>query len=214
MLAQKLMGSLSKTLVRQYYTSSNSFTIPAGITSLASLSIRGGTGTNGFWGSTQDLQLSTMIGNYPTSTTFDSITAAAQTEWDKFPSSYTPNGSLVSYDLRSYFYSGLTTTNVSARYCRVASGLTKTKVGNGWSMTGSYKLGDWPINTNWQWRVGNIQTYVNPVTGDTTTAFGYTASGGSPGNTGQVINALNVPVTPGQSYNLSIGSGGYVEFYY
>lgn len=57
-------------------------------------------------------------------------------------------------------------------------------------------------------------TPIPATTGGTTSAFGYSAAGGT-GTTGSTTNASNVSVTPGSSYGITVGAdSGYVRVQY
>lgn len=70
------------------------------------------------------------------------------------------------------------------------------------------------VGGNPGWYVG-LEFYVPPETFDGTpsTAFGYSAAGGTAGTPAQELYFSTLSVTPGQIYNIGVGtSNGYVQF--
>lgn len=50
------------------------------------------------------------------------------------------------------------------------------------------------------------------INGSPSSAFGYTAPGGTQADPSPSVSASNVSVTPGQTYNFTVGNGGAVQF--
>lgn len=213
-------------LVEEYFTSSTSWTAPAGVSEIVALELRGGTGTSSsYYWSSVPIRHATINSDFPFSISRSSVEGFAVTQYNRLPSTpgqqvtFTSGSPLMARNYNQYADSpsDYSTGQYTGTF-RVRSNQVKTKVGspgfgNGWGTSGTWTPGSQPL----VWGAGNIQERVTTAgsSGGSTSAFGYTASGGSSGGgTGQVIQQASVAVTPGQSYNLSIPSGGYVSFAY
>jgi hypothetical protein len=209
MLSQKLIGSLNKKIitVQENFTVSRTYTFPVNATSIDYLLIRGGTGTFDSW-SNVTISLVRLFDTATGPVSYATAEAQAQAEYDKFPS--TTSGQTVSWDMYRYSSSGMPLINPQSGFYRTSA--VKTKSGNGWGLSGTFNPGDGLKSYN----AGNIQIRVAlAATGATTTAFGISASGGSPnGGLGELKEAYNIPIIGGQTYSITVGSGGFVNLSY
>ena len=212
---------LGRGWIEEYYTSSRSWVAPPGVNNLISLEIRGGTGTNsGYAWEGVVIAVRRIFSNYQYPISKSTLNSQAVTEYNKFPSTSGEGEKTVTWN-NSIYSSGseapTTNLNTTGVY-RVAPGYVKTQVGAGgfapgWGTSGTWNPGDAPL----YWGIGNIQQrFTSPATtGGDTKAFGLSANGGAAGGgLGQTLSAANVPIVPGQSYSLTIPSGGYVRIIY
>lgn len=211
-------------LIEEHFTSSTSWTAPAGVSEIVALELRGGTGTSSSYSwRSAPMPLGRIFAGFPYSISRSTLESYANSQYNRLPSTpgvsvnFSSGSPLIGRNYTQYADgpSDYSTSQYTGTF-RVRHNQVKTKVGspewgNGWGTSGTWTPGSQML----AWGVGNIEERVTTAgsSGGSTSAFGYTASGGSSGGgTGQVIQQAAVSVTPGQSYNLSIPSGGYVSF--
>lgn len=203
-------GIRGATLQTVIFTSSSVWVAPAGVTLVTSLVGKGEDGSPGGWGEFQpgSSQSVSYVEKFaPAGISSSTIEARAQTEWDKLPTSYTPDGVYASWTL--WYYSN----NVVYEYprdgiIRVKNGFSKTKIGNGWGSV--YTT---PPSGDQNYAAGNLEQYYSETTGGSSSAIGYTFPGGV-GGPASPVEYNNVSVIPGISYTISVSPGGYVVIRY
>lgn len=200
------------TLQTVTFTISSVWVAPAGVTLVTTLSGIGQNGSPAYWGDFQpgsSQSVSYVENSAPSGISSATIESRAQAEWDKLPTSYTPDGVYASWTLW-YYYVNRVEEYPRDGIVRVRNGFSKTKIGNGWgssyttpSLGASYR----------QYAAGNLEQYYGEATGDSASALGYTFPGGVGGPaTGATYN--NVTVTPGNSYVIYVPSGAAVTIQY
>lgn len=213
-----LLGAAPLNLQTATFTSSSSWTAPIGVTNLTVLTGAGGTGTPfsegwyngnlGFlaysyeWGGTEGTLNSapTYLDVYNDST--GTLSGLNSSTADR----------VVAFGPVLYYYNPSTTKTYT-----VFSGFTSKRVRG----TIVQSVGPWDnrstqpvrgIGNGW-YIAGEEYFSSGPTTGDTTTAFGNSYAGGD-GGAATPITTTNVSVTPGQTYGITVGAGGYVTFQY
>lgn len=198
------------TLQTVTFTSNGTWTAPVGVTLVTTLSGIGQNGSPAFWGEFQpgsSQSVSYVETSAPAGISSSTIEARAQAEWDKLPTSYTPDGVYASWTLW-YYYVNRVDEYARDGIVRVKNGFSKTKIGNGWGTT--YTT---PPSSYRNYAAGNLEQYYGETTGDSASALGYTFPGGVGGPaTGATYN--NVSVTPGTGYSIVVPSGGSVTIQY
>lgn len=208
---------------KEVFTSNGSWVCPVGVTSLAYVSGKGQNGTSdyastfvGYYGSAPD---PSYFANPPYAD-WSSIYAEDQGDYNSIPSSgfagsaqlrqmYWQIGLDDSWELLVSATKNLTGYYITSKTANVSQGSPPTS-GNVLYSQGSRF---WYPRANFI-EYGNV--------GANTTAFGYTFSGGTlsgsypyqTGNTAPTTTYTNVAVTPGNTYNFVVPSGGSVSFAY
>lgn len=198
---------LTRQVTTTTFTSNGTWTAPSSVSVVSTLIGKGQDGTAAYWtGLSADV--SYVEKTAPVGISSTTIEGRAQTEWDKFPTSHDPNGSTVNWTLW-YYYANTTQQYAYSALVRLASGQTKTKVGNGWGS--SYTTPITGQDKNYD--VGNMEEYIGDATGDSSSALGYTFPGGV-GGPATPATYNNVSVTPNASYSIIVPGGGYVTIQY
>lgn len=196
---------------------STTWTAPAGVTSLLTVTGKGQNGTAASW---QDISqipstapgfispylLADVPGSDNTSSTV--VEGFAQSQWDLFPANPGAGTVTMSWECRRYTDTSSYQSSAYGPYDIRCTG-TKTKVGNGWGSTYPPDPGFRPT-----YEVGGgMQYYVPQFDGANTTGFGYTFNGGV-GAPATPVTYNNVPVTPGATYTVTSTGDGYVTIVY
>lgn len=203
---------LTRELTTVTFTSNGVWIAPSSVSAVAVLTGKGQDGAAGYWDDLANVSSAFMAYvqfNAPSGLSSSTVEAQAQSSWDLFPTSYNPSGSALSWT--EYYYDSTGPTPVAqSGTIRLKNGYSKTKTGNGWgsSWTTPLSFGD-----NKAYGVGNMEQYVNPTTGASSSALGYTFAGGS-GGPATPATYNNIPVTPTASYSIVVPSGGYVTIQY
>lgn len=212
-----LLGAAPLNLQTATFTSSSTWTAPAGVTNLIVLTGAGGTGTpfsEGWYSG----NLGTAAYSYETSSTGGSIelTPTYQQVTDYANSVLAQINSSTADRTVTWvqyvYYTNPTTykTTIDAPYISRRIRGTATKSYGPWdNSSGQYVLG---IGNGWG-MAAEIYSSEAATTGGTTTAFGNSYAGGD-GGAATPVTTNNVAVTPGQAYAISVASGGYVTFQY
>lgn len=203
------------------FNSSQSFVIPPGVTELLAAS---GKGADGYyaWGSTSTAFtvakisfFSTTGGNLGSTLTYETVgangddyLAALNAGGSGERSISAANASSYQWDATAGQWRELTTAGVSTG---VYKG-TAVQTGTSWALTGTITT---PVTAgtakDYQ---GNGLQKKTAMVGASTTGFDLTFTGGAGANPASVQTFNNSAVTPGQSYSLSIASGGYITITY
>lgn len=213
-------------ITEQTFTSSTTWVAPAGVTNLVAVIGRGGS-------STSDYQGGISVANVSVSN------SASGSGANNLPVSYSSVANTASI-CASVFNAGgyRQATYALDRAFTFYAGSPATF---SWSDTFPYGTGTFPyylVSGTWNWTgspLSGTLTYGSSASyyaygdviypgsaGSNTTAFGYTFSGASqsgsyPNATGQSatpVTYTNVAVTPGNSYSISVASGGSVTIQY
>jgi len=203
-------GVRGATLQTVTFTSSGTWVAPLGVTLVTTLTGKGEDGSPAFWadfqpGSSQSI--SYVETSAPSGISSATIESRAQTEWDKLPTSYTPDGVYTSWTLW-YYYANRVDQYAREGIVRVKNGFSKTKIGNGWGS--SYTT---PPSSYRNYAAGNLEEYYAASTGLDASALGYTFSGGV-GGSATPVTYNNVAVTSGASYSVVVPLTGYVIIQY
>lgn len=204
----RLFPTGPSSLVSQTFNSSQYFTMPSGVTNLETVSGRGEDGDAYTW-VTQTLSCMSVsyLGSLPhadgapvlRSTAY----SAGQSEASKFSGTSIRS---VSWNERVYnvYSDGDVLPTSTARSETVkGSAVVSGSTGSGYlnsSSTSDYVSVD-------------VQVDQGSTTGSDTTAFGKTFPGGS-GGSATALMYVDVAVTPGASYYVSVAPGGYVTIQY
>lgn len=198
------------TLQTVTFTSSGTWVAPVGVALVTTLSGVGQSGSPAYWGDFQpgsSQSVSYVETSAPSGISSATIESRAQAEWDKLPTSYTPDGVYASWTLW-YYYVNRVDQYAREGVVRVKNGFSKTKIGNGWGTT--YTT---PPSSSRNYAAGNLEEYYAASTGENASALGYTFPGGVGGPaTGATYN--NVTVTPGTGYSIVVPSGAAVTIQY
>lgn len=203
-------------------TSSQNWTAPLTVNNVAALTGTGGTGspgTSGYYDPPVDR--STYVTSVYGDNSSPSGVTPGQLDWssaqgngdsmaNRINSGGSGNLSVLSY---SQYANGYSISSSTTAYNNAIPGSASTYYSGGWKSFGPVSPGDLGFNyVKWQ-EYGAYHPGNPPTTGGTTTALGYSFPGGYGGAaTPQTKN--NVPVTPGQSYPISIPFGGSVTLQY
>lgn len=196
---------------------STTWTAPAGVTSLLSVTGKGQDGYAAYWRNIYllDLQPPGYILPYwladvpdPNNTDSSVVEAFAQSQYDLFPSNPGDGTFTMSWECRRYVD---TSTYISSSYgpYDIRCSGTKAKTGNGWGSTYPPDPGFRPIYQI----TGNLEYYIPQFNGANTTGFGYTFAGGV-GAAATPVTYNNVPVTPGTTYTINSTGDGYITIIY
>lgn len=196
---------------------STTWTAPAGVTSLTTVTGKGQDGYATYW---------TELSPYPTgdgclawvwSANENNVTPAevegfAQSQWDLFPTGGSGDQAVVSWSTREYFtlsppYYTQKDFTALVRVTFVGSG-PKNKIGSGWGA-------NWPPMSSGSlyYGVGRIEANTPQFDGANTTGFGYTFAGGV-GAPATSTTYTNVPVTPGTTYTINSTGDGFITIIY
>lgn len=205
-------GAAPLELQTVYFYSSQSWEVPAGVSSLASVTLVGGTG---------DAAYTTTQGFSATAVAYGGATAPPGAT--TFPVDYNYTTGYADSVLSTFNSGGTGTRNVT--YVPLTAYGDGTVTGD---FTTIYSVTGTVSSSSGPWDNTSNSTYVGPgytvagsqvvtvpaTTGGTTSAFGYSAAGGT-GTTGSTTNATDVSVTPGSSYGITVGAdSGYVRVQY
>lgn len=190
------------------------WTAPAGVTSIATVTGKGQDGTAGYW---QDFFPGLLYSNpqqsimfvsagYPGASTDGLAYANAQAA--NLPTSSSTPPTICTWRSGRYTSSGTLLEFGYTKLVRVKPGTSRTESGNGWGATWTP-----PAPQNYDYAFNNLQYYVDPVTGADTTGFGYTFPGGA-GGPATAATYNNVPVTPGDTYTITSTGDGYIYITY
>lgn len=213
-----LLGAAPLNLQTALFTSSSSWTAPIGVTKLTVLTGKGGDGepfSEGWYNG----NLGYLAYSYEWSGTEGQLNAAP-TYLDVYnDSTGTLSGlnsstadRVVAFGPVLYYYNPSTTKTYT-----VFSDFTSKRVRG----TIVQSVGPWDNRSTQPvrgigsgWYIAGEQYFSSgPTTGSTTTAFGNTYLGGV-GGAATPVTTTNVSVTPGQTYGITVGAGGYVTFQY
>lgn len=205
------------TLVSNTYTSSNTITIPTGVT-MVQITGRGqgGTAANLSWenswvtgdpefGPTFATVSPTSIHSIPSTI----IENQAQSQYNSLPTTRVTQGANVQFTNRSYIGGRLTQTTYAARV-RLKPGVEKLKSGTGWGS--SYIT---PPNEYRTYSVLSTlyEEYRGGSSGDPA-AFGTITLPGGKNGTVAPLTVTTVPVLPGLTYPITVPTGGIVNVQY
>lgn len=221
-----LLGSNERTR-KQVFTSSGSWTCPAGVTSLIYLKGKGQDATSDYPQTIPRTYtafgVGTGTGANPPFADWSTLYGDATSNYAQVtvgaisgPTAiYTSNISVYPGNTWSYTSSG--TVDLDGYYISYLSPLSPSgSAATSGSITfsgGTFEYGRWSFS---------FTRILYGSAGADTTGFGYTFSGGSltgsypdqVGNAAVVTTYNSVSVTPGNTYNFVVPSGGYVEFAY
>lgn len=205
-------GGAGTTLQTVTFTSNSTWVAPAGVSLVTTLVGRGQDGSTAYWTdifSADGGIVSYVQSDAPSGISSTTVEARAQVEWDKFPTSYDPNGAVVDWTYWYYFSVGVQQYPQTA-LIRLKQGFSKTKVGNGWGTTYTTPF---PFGSYRSYAVGNMEQYVGASNGADSSGLGYTFPGGVEGPA-PTLTYNNVAVTPSTSYSIVVPSGGAVTLQY
>ena len=193
---------------------STTWTAPAGVTNLLTVTGKGQDGAAEQWIGTGVLLdppgyvPGNVLADVADQTGLNSVDvqSVAQSQYDLFPSTTGDGVWNVTWECRRYVPT--IQSSVYSYDVRVEPGFTKTKSGSGWGSTYPPDPGFRPI-----YFVAGIQYYVPPVNGANTTGFGYTFNGGVAGPASPTTYN-NVAVTPGTTYTINSTGDGYIIIVY
>lgn len=193
---------------------STTWTAPAGVTSLLTVTGKGQDGVAAFWRDISSVPSSSLLPYWLADvpdTNFSSVDVEsfAQSQWDLFPANPGAGTVNMSWECRRYQgYPSLIISETFGPYDIRCTG-TKTKVGNGWGSTYPPDPGFRPI-----YEIGGgIQFFTPQFDGANTTGFGYTFAGGV-GAAATPTTYNNVAVTPGTTYTINSTGDGYIIIVY
>lgn len=203
------------TIYRVQQTLQNTtWTAPAGVTSLTTLTGKGQDGYPTYWEflSPEEERFAYVWSANEYNVDRNDVVAFAQAQWDLFPTGGSGDQAVVSWSVRVYFdlsppyYTQQDFTEL-VRITYVGSG-GKTKTGDGWTSV-------WPPMSGAAvaYSIGRIEKNIPQFDGANTTGFGYTFAGGV-GAPVSPTTYSNVPVTPGTTYNISSAGDGYITIIY
>jgi hypothetical protein len=212
-----LLGAAPLNLQTATFTSSSSWTAPAGVTNLTVLTGKGGDGepASEFWASSQIGYVaaagifSGSAGTIDGFTTYEYATNEARAVLAGFNSS-TADRTIV-WGPSIYYWNPTT-----SKYYTQGGDFQSRRVRG--TMTAS--AGPWDNTSQTiirsygdEWYFNGEAFFSSPeTTGGTSSAFGFTYPGGV-GGPATPSTTTNVSVTPGQTYSITV-SGGYVTFQY
>lgn len=212
-----LLGAAPLNLQTTTFTSSTSWVAPTGVTNLLVLTGKGGDGEPFSEGwSYQNIGIAAYSyewgdagGSAELTPTYEQVTGYANGVLAEINGSTSDR--TVTWTEYRYFYNPTTQkTTVEASYTSKRIRGTAVKYVGPWdNSSGQLVLG---IGSGW-YMAGEQYFASGPTTGDTTTAFSNTYPGGV-GGAATPITTTNVSVTPGQTYGITVGAGGYVTFQY
>lgn len=190
------------------------WTAPAGVTSIATVTGKGQDGTAAYW---QDFADGLLFTNPQKSMAYVQVGyAGSQFDGEStanaaaaaLPTSSSDPPTVCSWVSRAYYASGFINSFGYTKLVRVKPGTSRTNSGNGWGATWTP-----PAPANYNYALENLQYQVDAVTGADTTGFGYTFAGGV-GGPASVTTYNNVPVTPGTTYTITSTGDGYIYIVY
>lgn len=213
-----LLGAAPLNSQTATFTSSGSWTAPAGVTNLTVLTGAGGTGTpfSSEW--INDSSLGYAAYSYESDNTTGVVNGAPTyaeiaTYGDSVLASINSSTAdrTVSWTEYRYFYNPSnqkTLTLTGTTTSRVRGVVVKTF--GAWDNTSSQPV----LGLGNGWYFGGEQYYEQAATtGGNSSAFGNTYAGGV-GGAATPVTTNNVTVIPGQTYTITVASGGYVTFQY
>ena len=194
---------------------STTWTAPAGVTNLLTVTGKGQDGVAAFWQDISGIPLAPpgyilpyWLADVPDETGLNSVDVEgfAQSQWDLFPAN--PGAGTVNISWECRRYSPGITSSFYGPYDIRCTG-TKTKVNNGWGSVYPPDTGTRPI-----YEIGGGMQFFTPqFDGANTTGFGYTFAGGV-GAPATPTTYNNVAVTPGATYTINSTGDGYVAVVY
>lgn len=213
-----LLGAAPLNLQTATFTSSGSWTAPIGVTNLIVLTGAGGTGTpasSGWYSSS----LGYIAYSNEWSGSLGSL-SAAPTYLDVYDSSTSTLSGLnsstgdrtIAWGPVRFYYNPATTKTYTVYEDFVTKRVRGTIV---------QSSGPWD-NRSYQpvlgigngWYIAGEQYFEEPATtGGDSGAFGNNYAGGN-GGAATPVTTTNVAVTPGQTYTITVASGGYITFQY
>ena len=213
-----LLGAAPLNLQTTTFTSSSSWTAPIGVTNLTVLTGKGGDGepASEFWAPNQigytaySYEWSGAGGAIDGAPQYDQVRSSGLATIAGFNSS-TADRTIV-WGPSLYYYNPATqkTTFVGGDFISRRVRGTITPSSGPWDNNSSQQVKG--IGNGWYF---NGETFFSSpeTTGGTSSAFGNTYPGGV-GGAATPITTTNVSVTPGQTYGITVGAGGYVTFQY
>lgn len=193
---------------------STTWTAPAGVTNLLTVTGKGQDGVAAFWQDISSVPFSSILPYWLADvpdTNFGSVGVEnfAQSQWNLFPANPGAGTVNMSWSCRRYVsYPSVIQAETFGPYDIRCTG-TKTKVGNGWGSTYPPDPGFRPI-----YEIGGgIQFFTPQFDGANTTGFGYTFAGGV-GAPATPTTYNNVAVTPGTTYTINSTGDGYIIIVY
>lgn len=211
-----LLGAAPLNLQTATFTSSGSWTAPVGTTNLTVLTGAGGSGTpfsegwyTGNLLAAYSYSTSDTGGSIENTPTYEQVTSYAESVLGDLNSSTADRTKY--WTVYRYFYNPSTyKTIVESDFTSRRMRGVVTKYEGPWdNKSGQYVQG---IGGGWYMRA-ELYSSEAATTGADSTAFGNTYAGGV-GGAATPVTTNNVAVTPGQTYSISVGSGGYVTFQY
>lgn len=194
---------------------STTWTAPAGVTSILSLTGKGQNGEAAYWNSIFALPIgpptymnAAEFADVPNPDSESSavVEAFAQAQWDLFPNG--PGDGIVNISWENKIFGSPGTQTFGPYDIRAVS--SKAKVGNGW---GSVYPPDPGFRPTYSINGGSMQFYIPQTDGANTTGFGYTFAGGV-GAPATPTTYNNVAVTPGTTYTINSTGDGYIIIVY
>lgn len=205
----------SPVLVSKTFTSSQSFTVPMGVSNLVSLSGKGQDGTP----ATPATRISNAQGDTVQGFASGTGTTSGALSWNDFQADITSvfnavnaggtgSGYVVNYS--GYPNSNTYSTSLyQYAYLNAVPGTASVFTSTGWKTSGAIVPGD-----NGYFVINYTESYTIPATtGTDTSGFGKTFAGGV-GGPAATSSFTDVPVTGGASYNLVVPSGGPITITY
>lgn len=205
----------SPQLVTKTFTSSQSFTVPFGVSSLVSLVGKGQDGTP----ATPATRISNAQGDLVQGFASGVGSASGALAWNDFQADITSvfnavnaGGSGAGYvvNYNGYPNSGTYSTSlVQYVYSNAVPGTASVFTSAGWKTSGSVVPGDYGYFV-----INYTESYTIPATtGQDASGFGQTFAGGV-GGPAATVTLSNVAVTSGASYNLIVPAGGSITITY
>jgi hypothetical protein len=204
-----------KLVTKTYVPGTYSFTVPPGVTKLTSLIGKGGVGTPATTGTrTVSSQVDSVQGHAS-----GSGSAFGTLSWSDFQGDNSSALSAINAGGSGFFYGvvydGFPNANsysialYQGTYADAVPGTASIVTSPGWQTSGVVGPADYGFS-----RIEYSQNYSIPaVTGPDTTAFGKTFPGGT-GGAASSAQYADWPVTPGQTYTLTVAANGSLSFTY
>lgn len=212
-----LLGAAPLNLQTATFNSSGSWTAPAGVSNLTVLTGAGGTGipfseswaTSSIGYAAYSYETSSTGGSVDNTPTYEGVTGYAEAVLASINNS-TADRTVVWAAYR-YFYNPTTyKTIVESDYVSRRIRGTAVKYVGPWDNTTYQPVRG--IGSGW-YMAAEQYFSEGPTAGGTSSAFGNSYAGGADGPA-TPVTTNNVAVTPGQTYTITVASGGYVTFQY
>lgn len=206
----------------QTFSSSTTFTTPAGVTNLQSVVGKGQDGTPATAGTYgPSIHHSALVARVQGFDDDGGATSARFWSWGSSQADISAirdqinvggSGSYTSYNIDQY-NNGYLKFAVTTSWTNVSPSSAYTTLSAGWKTTGGVLPGDYgTLTVDWE-ELGPFTSGTPATTGSNTTGFGKTFTGGV-GGTAATTTYTNVAVTASTAYTIVVPSGGYITITY